>query len=264
MDKTFPEVINGIRHAVFASEVREDIAQMGEYLAAQNRGLTQHEKELLLTLLENASYKTDTMQPTLNALRAEWDNSTQEIPVQIVSLSTNSMTLNEGESKTLTATVLPENATNKTVTWSISPTGFATVVNGVVTAQKAGSCTVTATAGGKSANCAVTVYADGSAPEVPVESITLSASTMTLNEGQSKPLIAFVSPDNATNKTVTWSVDRAGVVTVKRNSTSQCTVTGNTAGSCTVTATAGSISKSCAVTVKGIEAQSETEVTQNA
>ena len=120
-------------------------------------GFTANAKALLLNLFENAAYKTDTMQPTLNALRAEWGGSAQEFPVQSVSLSAVTMTLNESESKTLTATVLPANATDRAVVWSVLPTGFATVANGVVTGIKAGNCTVTATAGGKSASCAVTV-----------------------------------------------------------------------------------------------------------
>ena len=120
-------------------------------------GFTANAKALLLNLFENAAYKTNTMQPTLNALRAEWGGSAQEVPVQSVSLSTVTMTLNEGESKTLTATVLPANATDRAVAWSVLPAGFATVANGVVTGIKAGNCTVTATAGGKSASCAVTV-----------------------------------------------------------------------------------------------------------
>ena len=120
-------------------------------------GFTGSARALLLTLFENAAYKTDTMQPTLNALRAEWGGSAQDVPVQSVSLSSTTMTLSEGESKTLTATVLPANATSRVVVWRVSPVGFATVVNGKVTASKAGSCTVTATAGGKSASCAVTV-----------------------------------------------------------------------------------------------------------
>ena len=120
-------------------------------------GFTANAKALLLNLFENAAYKTDTMLPTLNALRAEWGGSAQEVPVQSVSLSAVTMTLNESESKTLTATVLPANATDRAVVWSVLPAGFATVTNGVVTGIKAGNCTVTATAGGKSASCAVTV-----------------------------------------------------------------------------------------------------------
>ena len=120
-------------------------------------GFTANAKALLLNLFENAAYKTNTMQPTLNALRAEWGGSAQEVPVQSVSLSAVTMTLNEGDSKTLTATVLPTSATSRLVVWTVAPAGFATVSNGVVTGIKAGNCTVTATAGGKSASCAVTV-----------------------------------------------------------------------------------------------------------
>lgn len=122
-------------------------------------GFTANARALLLNLFENAAYKTSDAQAALNALRSEWDGSVQDIPVQSVSLSSSTLTLNEGESKTLTATVLPANATNKTVTWGASPTGFVTVANGVVTGSKAGTCTVTATAGGKSAQCVVTVAA---------------------------------------------------------------------------------------------------------
>lgn len=124
---------------------------------AAGAGISQTAKELMLSLFENATYKTDDAQDTLNALRAEWGVGAQEVPVQSVSLSSSTMTLYESEVKFLTATVLPEDATDRVVVWSVSPAGFATVVNGKVTGDKAGSCTVTATAGGKSASCAVTV-----------------------------------------------------------------------------------------------------------
>ena len=131
-------------------------------------GFTANAKALLLNLFENAAYKTSDAQDTLNALRVEWGGSAQDIPVQSVSLSSSALTLNEGESKTLTATVLPANATSRVVVWRVAPAGFATVANGVVTGIKAGSCTVTATAGGKSASCTVTVAATV-AEDVPGE-----------------------------------------------------------------------------------------------
>ena len=77
-------------------------------------GLSETSKTLLLSLLENAAYTSPSMQAQLNALRTEWSSSgggSDEIPVQSVSLSSSALTLNEGESKTLTATVLPADAT---------------------------------------------------------------------------------------------------------------------------------------------------------
>ena len=79
-----------------------------------------------------------------------------------VALNKTTLTLTEGESETLTATVKPDNATSKTVSWSVSPAGFATVSGGVVKAVKAGSCVVTASCGGRSAVCTVTVQAKAS------------------------------------------------------------------------------------------------------
>ena len=147
-------------------------------------GLSETSKTLLLSLLENAAYTSPSMQAQLNALRTEWSSSgggsggSDEIPVQSVSLSSSALTLNEGESKTLTATVLPADATNKSVIWTVTPTGIATVVNGAVTASKAGSCTVTAMAGGKSASCTVTVKAAAAEAEAALL-YTLSSVTTT-------------------------------------------------------------------------------------
>lgn len=88
-----------------------------------------------------------------------------EIAVTSVTLDQTSITLVEGENKTLAATVSPDDATDKTVSWSSSNESVATVSDGKVTAVSAGSATVTATAGGKSAACAVTVTAQPTVEE---------------------------------------------------------------------------------------------------
>ena len=123
------------------------------------KGLTERAQTMILALFEAAAYRSVSARSTLNVLRAEWGMDTEQIPVQSLSLSSSTMTLSEGESLPLTATVLPVDATNSEVSWSVSPIGIASVQNGKVTAKKAGSCTVTATAGGKWAQCAVTVVA---------------------------------------------------------------------------------------------------------
>lgn len=87
------------------------------------------------------------------------NNGTQTVAVESVTLNKTELTLEVGDEETLTATVTPDNATNKTVTWSSSNNAVATVANGKVTAVAAGTATITATADGKSATCTVTVNA---------------------------------------------------------------------------------------------------------
>lgn len=79
------------------------------------------------------------------------------IKVTSVAVSPKTLNLEVGQTGTLTATVKPDNATNKTVTWTTSNEKVATVANGVVTAVGKGTATITAAADGKTAACKVTV-----------------------------------------------------------------------------------------------------------
>ncbi len=146
----------------------------------------------------------------------EPDNPTPPTPTTVavtgVSLNKSSMTLTEGGSETLTATVAPSNATNTGVSWSSSNTGVATVNGGQVTAVKAGTATITVTTsdGGKTATCSVTVEAK----KVAVTGVKLDSETLELTEGETGTLTATVEPADATNKTVNWSTSSAEVATV--------------------------------------------------
>ena len=154
--------------AVLQSQFRHSLQDIkGDVL--DGTGLTQTEKDLILALFEASAYTDAQAKAKFDALKTLWNGGTPDIPdvptvvpVQNVALSKSTLTLTEGDSETLTATVSPSNATDKTVTWTVSPSGYATVSGGVVTALKEGSCTITATAGGKSATCAVTVEAAAS------------------------------------------------------------------------------------------------------
>lgn len=154
--------------AVLQSQFRQSLQDIkGDVL--DGTGLTQTEKDLILALFEASAYTDAQAKAKFDALKTLWNGGTPDIPdvptvvpVQNVALSKSTLTLTEGDSEMLTATVSPSNATDKTVTWTVSPSGYATVSGGVVTALKEGSCTITATAGGKSATCAVTVEAAAS------------------------------------------------------------------------------------------------------
>ncbi len=87
------------------------------------------------------------------------NNQPQTVAVESVTLNKTQLTLDVGGEETLTATVTPDNATDKTVTWSSDNTAVATVENGKITAVAAGTAMITATAGDKSATCTVTVNA---------------------------------------------------------------------------------------------------------
>ena len=189
------------------------------------------------------------------------------VPVTSVTLNRSSLSLEEGQCASLSATVYPSNATNKNVTWTSSNKRVATVSGGIVTAISAGSAIITATAAdgsGKSASCSVSVTGD-----VLVSSITLSPSNITLSVGGSTFLTANVCPTNATNDSVTWSTDNPCVATVNPNSG---LVTAQGAGTSTIYATAqdgSGKSGRCTVTVKGpvyaecIKIKNETERQQS-
>ena len=170
------------------------------------------------------------------------------IAVEGITLDKTTATVEEGATVTLTATVTPDNATDKTVTWSTSNEAIATVSGGVVTGVKAGEVTITAKAGDKSATCTVTVTAAATEPEVvPVTGVTLSQTAVTLDIDQSITLKATVAPENATNKAVTWASDKTDVATVDANGK----VTAVAAGTANITVTTadGGKTATCAVTV---------------
>lgn len=183
-----------------------------------------------------------------------------EIPTTGITLNQTALALNVGGSSTLTATVTPSNATNKTVTWTTSNASIATVSGGKVTAVGPGTATITATtSGGQKATCTVTV-------RVPVTGISISRSTLALTVGATSTLTATVEPSNASNKSYSWSssnsavatVNSSGLVTAKANGTATITATttdGGKKASCTVTVTTPtsgvSVSPTTATIIKG-------------
>lgn len=129
-----------------------------------------------------------------------------------ITLSASSLSLVEGASQTITATVAPDNATDKSVTWSVSEgNDFVTVADGIITAIKAGSAVVTAkTVNDISASCSVTVT---SSVVDPTE-VSISLSEFDISVGSTQQLSATVLPENATDKSVTWSVSQGDAVSV--------------------------------------------------
>lgn len=162
------------------------------------------------------------------------------VPVTSVTLSQTAVTLDVGGSVTLTATVAPSNATDNTVTWSSSNASVASVSNGVVKAVGEGSANITASAGGKSATCKVTV----SAVPVPATGISLDKTEATLYVSETLTLVATITPANSTERSIVWTSDNASVATVDAKGV----VTAIAPGTCVITAQVGSFSAKCAIT----------------
>ena len=174
---------------------------------------------------------------------------TAVIKVTIITLNKTETTINVGSTETLSVTAIaPSNATDKTYTWSSDKESVATVdADGVVTAKAAGTANITATANdgsGVTATCAVTVI-------VPVSSITITnAPTEALFVNSKGTLTATVLPDNATEKTVTWSSSDPDYVSINAT-TGEYEVKGTKGyGSATITASAGGKTATCTITGK--------------
>jgi uncharacterized protein YjdB len=167
------------------------------------------------------------------------------VPVTSVSVSPTTATINVSGTQQLTATVLPANATNKTVSWSSGNSSVATVnSSGLVTAVAAGTAIITVTTqdGGKTAQSTITVV-------VPVTSVSVSPTTATINVGATQQLTATVLPANATNKTVSWSSGNTSVATV--NSSGLVTAVAAGTAIITVTTQDGGKTANSAITVNG-------------
>ena len=187
-------------------------------------------------------------------------NIQQPIPVESVTISGNGvsdgkLSLKVGASAQLTATVKPDNATNKTVSWDSSDNSVAKVSDGKVTALKAGTATITATAGDISSLITVTV-ADVPVPvtSVSVSGDGVSGGKLSLKSGASVQLTATVKPDNATDRKVTWTSSDSSVANVMGTGV---VTAGSKAGKATVTATAGGKSASVEVTVEAQDPYAE-------
>lgn len=154
--------------------------------------------------------------------------------------------------KQLTAAVRPDNATDKTVTWTSSNTSVATVSSsGLVTCKGIGTATITATADGKKGTCTVTFN------KIPVTSVSVSPSSWTAGAeyGSTKQLTATVNPSNATDKTVTWSSGNTSLATV--SSTGLVTCKGGI-GTVVITAECGGKKGECTIRYETIPVTSVT------
>ena len=188
------------------------------------------------------------------------EETSDTVPVTGVELdqTTMSLTLGMDTSGTLNAAVLPENATNQSVTWTSSNEAVATVSGGIVTPVGEGETEITVTTddGGHTAVCKVTITkpAEISATGVELDRTTMS---LTLGVDTSGVLKATVLPEGATNQSVTWTSSNETVATVVGGTV---TPVGEGETNITVTTDEGSYTAVCKVTIAKPEEVSVTGV----
>lgn len=163
------------------------------------------------------------------------------VPATSLTLTPKTMSLNIGESGSLELQILP-NDCNEILEWKSSDPSVATVNAGDITALAAGTTTITVRGSNTSASATVTVI-----DPYAVTGVTLDRTTLSLEMGETATLVATVLPEDARDKTVTWSSGNTAVATVDQQG-KITTVSPGTA-QITVTTKDGSFSASCALTV---------------
>ena len=166
----------------------------------------------------------------------------KDIDVTGVTVSEALVEMEVGQTYQLGARVQPADATDPTVFWITDNPSVATVTDdGLVTAVGAGEAEITAGAGLITSSCTVKVKEK----TIPVTSVTLDCTTLTLLEGESAKLTATVKPDDATERRVTWSSSDESVATVDTHGK----VVAQQEGVCAIVATNGDKYAACAVSV---------------
>ena len=173
------------------------------------------------------------------------------IDAEQIIFSYENIELNLEESFQLEATVLPENTTDKTLTWTSSKSKVASVSDsGLIEGLSLGTTTITATCGEVSASCEVTVK------RAPVEKIELTTYEIDLGE-EEWGLTATIYPETAGGTKISWSTSndlvkiRVWDWTDDLETCSKISINraGTESGVCEVTATAGDMSATCVVNV---------------
>lgn len=137
---------------------------------------------------------------------------TNNIPITSISFPKAKYSIFVNSSIMVNPTILPENATNKKITWTSSNRNIATIDDGLVYGLSSGTCVITAT----SLNKAVSSF-EVTVNNVPVTGVTLNIYEATMNVSDTLSLISVIVPDNATIKEVFWQSDNENIVKVNNS-----------------------------------------------
>ena len=208
------EMTVGTSHKLTATVLPENATEKGVIWESKDESIATVDQEGLVSAVKEGS--TQIIVSTANGNFSTYCSVTVKktgADVSGITIDKDELKLTVGNSFRLTATVLPENATEKGVVWESKDESVATVdQEGLVSAVKEGSTQIIAsTANGNfSAVCNVIIEKE----LVAVTSIKLDQDVIELMVGSKYQFKATVLPDNATNKTLVWSSDDEKIATV--------------------------------------------------
>ena len=191
-------------------------------------------------IIKSIKVGTATITAVCGDVKASCEVTVLPITAEKIVLDLTEVSLNQSDTIKITATITPENTTDKTITWSSSDEKIANVsTDGIIRAIKVGTATITAACGEVKATCEVTVL------PVTSEKIVLDLTEVSLNQSDTIKITATITPENTTDKTITWSSSDEKVATVSTDGI----ITAVGVGKSTIMASCGEISTTCEVTV---------------
>ncbi len=231
----------GVESTGVDAQVKWSIKSGSEFVTLTSNGTTATVTAKSVTygqavIVAEAGGKEDQITITVNIANQGKPDDEQPVKVDKVTIAPTALTFDTiGATKTLTATVTPANAKNKTVTWKSSNEKVATVAGGKVTAVGNGTAEITATADGKSAKATVTVSQKTTKVAITLNGQAVKGKTLKSSFSKKYTLKAVVSPTNADakNAKVKWSTSNKKIATV--NSKGKVTIK-KAKGTVTITA----------------------------
>ena len=249
---SFSKGVEDLQLTISSGDIWE-VANKPEWISLRSierSGASPYEWIVIFTSLRNDEFNREGFVVIKTATETEKVVVTQEgsrgqyVPVESISLSSEQLTMTEGDVVTLDYSILPKNASIQGVNWASTSPSIAKVSNsGQIEAISAGSAIISITTedGEKKASCNVTVKEK----YIPVTSVSINKTNVTLTVEEQETLAATVFPSDATDKAIIWSSSNTRIASVEDG-----LVTALLAGETVITAMAGGKSSTCVVTVK--------------
>lgn len=210
------------------------------WTSSNEKIVTVSETGVLTGIVEGTAIVTATIGDIQTTCEVSVYNPIVEAESIILNIDESQLYIND--TLQLEATVLPENTTDKTVTWQSSNIYVATVnESGLITAISEGNATITATNGNISVTCQITVLT----PIIDAEQIILNIESAEINIGESVQLEATVLPEDTADKSLSWYSSDSNIARVSEDGL----VAAVSAGIAIISVSCGEVSAECTITV---------------